>query len=608
MKKFTYHFNNLINRGPRTLMIILILMTIVVVALLGSIAYLVQPVDMMTYPVTLWYTFNHIVDPGYLFGQGTENFEFLLLMTIATFWGILVYSLVISFVSTALLKKLEDLRLGRSAVVESNHTVILDYNRTVPTMIEEFVAARSNKEKMVIVILAQIDPADVYLKLNPIIKLHKHIQLIVRKGDPTHYQNLNMISLSTAKSFIVASLVDITTIKTLLAVKQTTFFENLSSYGVCTIQDEKNLDIAKDLSFGQIYVLYLSELKSKVLARTCLHPGLSSIYKNIFSFEGQEINFLSLKELVGKTFNDAMNLVDQGYAIGIKHHDDVLLNPKGKTIIKEEDQLIVLLTDRRYVSLKQRKQTDVASKIITTPYVHSGRRVLLIGFNMELLKTIEEMEKYVGKNSSLTMLVATEADALRVKTFYPSSKFTSFTLVVGETYNRSVLEQFNYAEVDTVGVFTNTFGPKVIADSESLLTLLHLHQLTQDLPSKPSIVVEIEDAANVDSVSQVGIDDFLVSDELFSKMMTQISENPQIYPVLEELVSETGQEFYLRRASSYLPSNEPFTIDAYMQAALARKQLFVGYKKAKEDIVLNPSKDDILTLGPLDRIIILAEF
>ena len=607
MKKFTYRLNNLINRGPRTLMIILVVMTIVVVFILGTIAYYLQP-TMMTYQVTLWYTFNHIVDPGYLFGQGNENFDFLLIMTIATFWGILVYSLVISFVSTALLKKLEDLRLGRSVVVESNHTVILDFNRTVPTMIEELVAARFDKEKMVIVILAQVDPADVYHKLNPIIKGHRHLHLIVRKGDPTHHQDLDMISISTAKSFIIASLEDIVTIKTLLAVKQTTFFDNLDSYGVCTIQDEKNLDIAKDLSFNQIYVLYLSELKSKVLARTCLHPGLSSIYKNLFSFEGQEINFLTIDDLVGQTFNDALYRVDQGYPIGIKHDGVVYLNPSGDQRLEAGDHLIVLVTDKRFVKLHSRSLEDVTSSIIHTPYVHSGRRVLLIGFNMELLKTIEEMEKYVGKNSSLTMLVATEEDAVRVKKYYPESKFTTFTLVTGETHSRSVLEQFHYDELDTVGVFTNAFGPKVIADSESLLTLLHLHQLTQDLPSKPSIVVEIEDAANVDSVSQVGIDDFLVSDELFSKMMTQISENPQIYPVLEELISETGQEFYLRRASSYLPSNQPFSINAYIQAALARKQLFVGYKKHKEEIVLNPSKDDILTLGPLDRIIILAEF
>ena len=607
MKKFTYRFNNLISRGPKALMVILVSLTMVVVLILGSLAFLIENNE-MSYPVTLWYTFNHIVDPGYLFGQGTENFEFLFLMTIATFWGILVYSLVISFVSTALLKKLEDLRLGRSLVVEENHTLILDYNRTVPTMIEELVASRFDKKKLVIVILANMDPADIYLRLNPMIKHHPHLRLIVRKGDPTHLQDLNMVGIATAASFIIASLEDIVTIKTLLAIKQTTFFENKESFGVCTIQNEKNLDIAHDLSNKQIYVLYLSELKSKVLARTCLHPGLSSVYKNIFSFEGEEVRFVSLPSLIGKTFQYAIDHLDHGFAIGIKQDGRVDLNPPRSIVLGNEDELIVLVTDHRKLTFKDLRIDDVSALINHDPYIHSGRRVLLIGFNLELLKTIEEMEKYVGKNSSLTMLVATEADQARLAKAYPVSKFSSFSIVVGETFSREVLEQFDYQHIDTVGVFTNQFGPQTVFDSESLLTLLHLEQITDKLGKKPSIVVEIEDPANIDSVSQVGIDDFLVSDELFSKMMTQICMNPKIYPVLEELISETGQEFYLRRASGYLPSNQSFSIQAYMQAASSKNQLFVGYKKHKENIVLNPDKETLLTLGPLDRIIILAEF
>ena len=122
MKKFQYKINNLISRGPRTLMLILISLTAVFVLIIGTTAFFVRT-DGESYGLTLWYTFNHIVDPGYLFGQGNESFWFLLLMTLATFWGILVYSLVISFVSTALLKKLEELRLGRNPIVESNHTL-----------------------------------------------------------------------------------------------------------------------------------------------------------------------------------------------------------------------------------------------------------------------------------------------------------------------------------------------------------------------------------------------------------------------------------------------------------------------------------------------------
>jgi hypothetical protein len=86
MKKLAYRMNNLINRGPRALMILLLLMTLVVVFFLGTIAFMIRE-DGQGYGLTVWYTFNHVVDPGYLFGQGDESIGFLIVMTIATFLG-----------------------------------------------------------------------------------------------------------------------------------------------------------------------------------------------------------------------------------------------------------------------------------------------------------------------------------------------------------------------------------------------------------------------------------------------------------------------------------------------------------------------------------------
>jgi ion channel POLLUX/CASTOR len=141
-----------------------------------------------------------------------------------------------------------------------------------------------------------------------------------------------------------------------------------------------------------------------------------------------------------------------------------------------------------------------------------------------------------------------------------------------------------------------------------LLTLLHIHQLIAPLTNKPSIVLEIDDASNVDAMDQVGMDDFLVSDMLFSKMMVQMIESPGIYPVLEELISDTGQEFYLRRASAYLPMNTPFPFYEYVLAGLTKHHLVLGYKKHLGPIVLNPSKEEVIQFTAKDRLIVMAEF
>ncbi len=607
MKRFQYTLNNLISRGPRVLMGILLGLTLVVVLLLGTAAFFMRN-DGVSYGVTLWYTFNHIVDPGYLFGNGDEEIGFLVMMTIATFWGILVYSLVISFVSTALLKKLEDLRLGRNHVVESGHTLILDYQRAVMTMIEELLEARQDKKKMVIVILSMQDPADIYHTLDPLTKHHRHVKVIVRKGDPTVARDLAMVSIDTCSSVLIASQSDMMTIKILLAVKQTTFMDVQSNFGVCMIEEEKNLAIANDLAGDQFYILFLKELKTKIMARTCLHPGLSAIYKNIFSFVGEEVYFLKDTSYVGLTFDTLLHRLQGGYALGIRHQQQAMLNPPLKTMFNEHDELIVLATNPRDLQLQDKEVSRPSIKANLQPYQHSSRHVLLIGFNLDVIPTLFEMEKYVSSSSTLTMLVQSEEDKATLLAAYPSSQFSSFTIHVGDTYSRHVLDQLPIASMDTIGLFANAKPSQGDADAETLLTLLHLHQLMMPLTNKPSLVVEIQDASHVDTLSQIGLDDFLVSDVLFSKMMTQISENPEIFPVLQELVSETGQEFYLRRAHAYLEGEPPRLFSDFIEAGLQKQQLVVGYKKAGEEVVLNPKKDQLVSFNAKDRLIILAEF
>ena len=142
--------------------------------------------DEFSYVVTLWYTLNHIIDPGYLFGiEGAEPTAFLVIMTLATFWGILVYSLIISFVSSAFFDKLDALRSGRSQIVEDGHTVILNYNEMVPIIVQELMEANANKKGEVVVILAEEDPTDILRDVYAVSAKAKHTKLIVRRGSAT---------------------------------------------------------------------------------------------------------------------------------------------------------------------------------------------------------------------------------------------------------------------------------------------------------------------------------------------------------------------------------------------------------------------------------------
>ncbi len=204
------------------------------------------------------------------------------------------------------------------------------------------------------------------------------------------------------------------------------------------------------------------------------------------------------------------------------------------------------------------------------------------------------------------MLVPNEHNKEKLLSKYPNPKFDTFEVIVGSTFNIDVLQQLNLKDYDTIAVFANKDVTLDSADAETLITLLHLQSMKATMKQSPTLVVEIVENKNVESLEYIDVDDFLVSYGLVSKIMAQISENRYLNAVINELVSEEGEEFYLKRVNAYLPTGKPYPIYALVQAALERNQLLVGYKKEGEAIVLNPGKSDIVTFGPKDRIIVAA--
>lgn len=606
MNKLKYHFDNLVSKGTGPLMTILTVSTLIFVFITGSIAFYVRG-DSVPYLQTLWYTFNHVVDPGYLFGEGGESVFFLALMTLSTFWGVLVYSLVISFVATALGQKIERLQSGRSEVFAKNHIVILDYNDTVPIMVQELNEAYGDSERNVVVILSDQDALSIHQHIRSIVPKKKQLKLLVRKGNIHLKSDLEKMHVDDAKAVIIASISDVSTIKTLLALKQTQIFSaHTPGHVVCVIKDHKNVATAKDLGQKNIEVVYVAELKSRVLARSSLHPGLSSIYKNIFSFVGEEILFLDDERFIGQTMKDLVLTLNHTSAIGMVKQGTAQINLPSDTRFEKGDQLISIAENAQSYQFIKEPFKSYAPTFKNAPYVHTGRKILTIGFNKSTPYVIKDMEKNVGEDSSLVMLVPTESAKDKLLSKHPESMFEDFKVQVGNTFSRQVLEELNLTDFDTIAIFANQDLTEEDADAESLMTLLHIHNLLEGKKKKPSVVIEIEEAQNTEALAYVNVDDFLVSHILISKIMTQIAENRVAHQVIEELVSDSGPEFYLRRANTYIKDSESLPLRAYKEAALAKNQIMVGYKLDQHPVILNPDFTETIPFGPKDRIVIVS--
>jgi hypothetical protein len=122
------------------------------------------------------------------------------------------------------------------------------------------------------------------------------------------------------------------------------------------------------------------------------------------------------------------------------------------------------------------------------------------------------------------------------------------------------------------------------------------------------------DSANAQIIQQSGVKDFLVSNQFVSKMMAQISEDPDVNLVYEDLFREDGSETYLKPAWLYfenLPAELSFA--DVMLAAQKRNEVCFGLKIKSEEyepkfgIHIIPKKDEVFNLEEGDMLIVLAE-
>ena len=110
-------------------------------------------------------------------------------------------------------------------------------------------------------------------------------------------------------------------------------------------------------------------------------------------------------------------------------------------------------------------------------------------------------------------------------------------------------------------------------------------------------------------------DDFIVSDQLISLMLSQVSENKRLTDVFDELFSASGAEIYLRPAELYIAEGADTDFYTVLEAARRRGETAIGYRidehaRSSEHfygVTVNPTKSQSRVFAPGDKIIVLAE-
>ncbi|MGC3994413.1 MAG: hypothetical protein QM779_09950 [Propionicimonas sp.] len=611
-----YWFDNQMSRGPVALIGLLGLATVVLVVVVSGVVWVFRafPDDASDgdFIDILWGGLMRTLDPGTM--GGDSGWGFRLLMLVITVGGLIIVASLIGIVSGAFDAKVEELRKGRSRVLESDHTLILGWNPKVHSIIHQLAIANESRGRSSIVVLAARDKVEMEDAIRTSAGKLGRTRVICRTGDPKSLTDLALVDPSSARSIIVlapedAAMADAEVIKTALAVTNNPGRSEASIHMVAELADPTNLEVARLVGRDEAHWVLGAELIARITIQTCRQSGLSVVYGELLDFEGDEIYFTSQPSLAGRTYFDAQLAFIDSTAIGLVHGEEVLLNPPPDTVIGEGDQVIVIAEDDSLITLGEPGTPDDADLSSRPSESSRPERTLVLGVNRGLPLMLRELDDYVAPGSVVTIIAPAEAPEL------PVLANLSATFHCADPTRRAVLEDLDVAGFDHIIVLADKEDPDPQrADSRTLVTLLQLRDLSRNGGFELNIVSEMLDDANRELAEVTEADDFIVSDKLIALMLSQVSENRGLTKVFETLFSSEGSEIYLNPAGDYIVPGRDVPFLAVMDAARRRGETAIGYRLAADahnsalgyGVRVNPGKDEEITFTTGDRVIVLA--
>jgi len=626
-QKFRYWFDNLMSRGTPAMIGMLFVLSLAVVFVAGaviSIADFVQEGE--TQPLSFleaaWESLMRTLDSGTMGGDTGTGFRVVMLFV--TLGGIFVVSALIGVLNNAIESQMERLRKGRSQVLENNHTLVLGWSAQIFTVLNELMIANENQSRARIVVMADKDKVEMEDEIRERVEVKGRTRIICRSGSPIDPNDLEIASPRQAKSIIVLppenTDPDTDVIKTVLAITNDPN-RRAEKYNIITqIRDARNMNVLKLVGEkDNVQCILTGDLIARVVAQTSRQSGLSMVYTELMNFGGDEIYFKHEPGLAGKTFGDALLAYEDSSVMGLRKADGkILLSPSMDTHIEKDDQIFALSADDDTIRLSSPELIQINKVLIRS----SGKslkpkpeKCLILGWNRSGTTIVRELDNYVSKGSQVTVVADIYNIEKQIRAQGGRLKNQKLVVMEGETTDRDLLNKLGVEDYDHVIVLAYSTVDPQEADAKTLVTLLHLRDMAEKDETPFSIVSEMLDLRNRELAEATQVDDFIVSEHLVSLMMSQLSENAELFDVFTDIFDPEGAEIYLKPIGDYVVTGQPVNFYTVVEAAKIRGETALGYRITAEanaagksyGVHTNPKKSEMVTFALEDKVIVIAE-
>lgn len=601
--------------------------------------------ELETVPESFWKSWTYMGDPGtHADEEGWLNRAAAIVVCVG---GIIYFAAVIGFTVDAINVRMAQIKMGKSAVVEKNHYLMLGFTPKSPIVIKELCEAMSSEGGGVLVILCERTKPELEAELRIMFpkKVRKGTRFVCRTGNIQLQSDLSKASASNARACIVLAApgdpdkADAVVLRTVLSLRG--LKPALNGHVVAELRDADNRALVDLVGGDMVESIVSHDIVGRLMIKSARMPGLATVYGSFLGFDGDELYMENWPKLKGKTFGDVRFMFKDAVPIGVQSQDakGPELNPPDNYVMQRNDRLLVIAEDDDTYKPGKRVKVDSQPSMSKRPKPKVKEKMLLCGWRRDIDDVVILLNRLMAPGSTLTLLSSVPLDK-RIERLEEAGKIVverDIDNIVldhkfGNTASRRSLVALNLQDYDSIIILADEeFEEDVMhSDSHSLACLLLIRNIqaercAEGFVNVSLVVCEILDSRTREMVAlnnaTADVCDYIMSNEVVGSTIAMVAETRENNLVLSELLGKAGCDLNVVPSQDFINAAERINFWELTVRVRRTGQVLVGWirwsmKKNVEGIMslsedppeINPKKKSAkLSWGENDCLIVLTK-
>lgn len=556
----------------------------------------------------LWWAVTRMLDGGTVAGE--RGLASRLLGLAVTLTGLVALAVLTGAFASSFADRIRVIRQGRIPIFERGHVVLLGWNARGAVILRE-LAASGLRATVAVVADQERDLLEERAR-EAVEGLRHRLRIVVKRGDPTTTAAVRAVSATAAHVIAVlpeggaegdlpwaGPRADRAALRSLLAVRRVLGGRRVPIVveASCRAGEEMIRLLAGE---EQIIAVDARDFGARVLVHAVQQPGAFDVVRQILSLRGCSLHLHPAAGLAGCRFDQVHATVADGVLIGLVRGGAVLLSPAGGEAIAPEDQLLVIADHasrpRHDASLPGIPEGALPPPSEVPPI--RSLHILVARHKPELAAMLEFLGP-VGAARMTVLVPPADVAAVRRDLAGAHPGGAGVEVIGCDPLDADAVARALAMDPDVALLLAPDVAPaeSADADSDQIITLLHLRRLGRGRPRPLHVVLELRSPETRRLVVTDPDVDFVLSGEIVGMLLAQeihaVLEGPgdgRRGDVVRRALDDVAAAVRLRPLADYAAGDPRPSFALIAAAARARGEVALGVEREGAAALLLPER------------------